>query len=114
MSGSGGYILVFFRKLAACALIVAICFGLMPQAFANNFVASTIGLLVGVSAAAWVGHSAKSLGIAIPIGVGSIVCTKFDVGVPDMLLSLNIALFAGVILYIACGIILPDKKKRQY
>ena len=104
-----------FRRIAAGALASVICFGIMPHVFTSGVAAGAAGLLTGVLVSAWVDDAVTALVIALPIGVGVALSGVFEIntiGIPNMLLSLCLAFSGGIILYLACGEILPDKKQK--
>lgn len=110
MKNPTGFIWVILRKCLACAVITVVCFGMMPHVFINGVAAGTVGLIVGVIIIAWYDDIALVLALALSLGFGGVLCKMLGIGVFGNVISLCLAFSGGVMLYLACGEILPDKK----
>ena len=93
-----------FRKLAACALIAAICFGMMPYIFVNGVATGAFGLIAGVLAAI----KGFAFLYALLIGIAATVGYIIEIGIPGVFISFCLAFTCGIMIYLACGEILPD------
>jgi len=100
---------VIFRKILALALIVIICVEVMPYAFINGVATGTIGLLAGALAFAKINNITVSLAAALSLFAAAALCKMFEIGIPGILISICFAFSGGVMLYIVCGELLPDK-----
>ena len=108
MCNSGWVIWVIFRRILALAFIMFICFGIMPYAFKSGIAAGAAGLLAGALVFIKIKNVVAAPAVALLLFAGAVLCKVSEIAIPGIFLSICFAFSGGVMLYIACGELLPD------